>query len=289
MGDMSLPTAANPTDRDGRALRGEQGRHPGAGRDARRGTGSRHGSRFDGRHRRIRCALAEESGFGWPVVLKPDIGCNGSGVSGWCRMRPALVGGGGWVSATACSCCCSGSCRRRARRGCSTSASRTRRKGRITSVTLKHAPFMVTGDGRVDAGGNWCSPIKRAGRLKRLYLSAARRPRRAEVPEAGQVVPLVFAGNHCKGSDLRRRGRTSITPALTRQCRPRSRATSQASTSGGSMCVTRRRRRSGGWARSFTIIEVNGAGSEATHIWDARCSLREAYAAQFSPLPRGMG
>ncbi len=27
---------------------------------------------------------------------------------------------------------------------------------------------------------------------------------------------------------------------------------------------------------------MNGAGSEATHIWDARCTLREAYAAQFA-------
>ena len=34
--------------------------------------------------------------------------------------------------------------------------------------------------------------------------------------------------------------------------------------------------------QGFTIIEVNGAGSEATHIWDARCTLREAYAAQFT-------
>ena len=31
----------------------------------------------------------------------------------------------------------------------------------------------------------------------------------------------------------------------------------------------------------FRVIEVNGVGSEATHIWDPECSLREAYAAQF--------
>lgn len=31
----------------------------------------------------------------------------------------------------------------------------------------------------------------------------------------------------------------------------------------------------------FEIIEINGVGSEATHIWDSRTSLREAYAAQF--------
>jgi hypothetical protein len=33
--------------------------------------------------------------------------------------------------------------------------------------------------------------------------------------------------------------------------------------------------------QDFEIIEINGVGSEATHIWDSRTTLREAYAAQF--------
>ena len=31
----------------------------------------------------------------------------------------------------------------------------------------------------------------------------------------------------------------------------------------------------------FRIIEINGAGSEATHIWDPRTTLRDAWRAQF--------
>jgi hypothetical protein len=31
----------------------------------------------------------------------------------------------------------------------------------------------------------------------------------------------------------------------------------------------------------FRIIEINGVGSEATHIWDPQTTLREAYDAQF--------
>jgi hypothetical protein len=31
----------------------------------------------------------------------------------------------------------------------------------------------------------------------------------------------------------------------------------------------------------FRIIEINGTGSEATHIWDPTTSLREAWRAQF--------
>jgi hypothetical protein len=33
--------------------------------------------------------------------------------------------------------------------------------------------------------------------------------------------------------------------------------------------------------RDFAIIEINGVGSEATHIWDPDTSLREVFAAQF--------
>ncbi len=40
--------------------------------------------------------------------------------------------------------------------------------------------------------------------------------RLAEVPAAGEVVPLVFTGNHCKGS-IFVNGADRITPALTRQ------------------------------------------------------------------------
>ena len=34
--------------------------------------------------------------------------------------------------------------------------------------------------------------------------------------------------------------------------------------------------------RGFSVIEINGVGSEATHIWDPACSLADAYAAQFA-------
>ena len=34
-------------------------------------------------------------------------------------------------------------------------------------------------------------------------------------------------------------------------------------------------------ATGFRIIEINGAGSEATHVWDPRTTLREAWRAQF--------
>jgi hypothetical protein len=31
--------------------------------------------------------------------------------------------------------------------------------------------------------------------------------------------------------------------------------------------------------RNFTIVEINGAGAEATHIWDRKTKLTEAYRA----------
>ncbi len=33
--------------------------------------------------------------------------------------------------------------------------------------------------------------------------------------------------------------------------------------------------------KNFKIIEINGSGSEATHIWDPAMTLRRAYATQF--------
>jgi hypothetical protein len=38
--------------------------------------------------------------------------------------------------------------------------------------------------------------------------------------------------------------------------------------------------------RGFSIIEVNGAGSEAVHAWDPRFTLRQAYAIVFAKQRR---
>ena len=86
-------------------------------------------------------------------------------------------------------------------------------EGRITSLTLKFAPS-VTGDGRSTLEA-LVRADPRAGRVPQLYLPRLA-ARQNHVPAAGEVVPLVFTGNHCKGSVFVN-GADTITPALVRQ------------------------------------------------------------------------
>ena len=218
--------------------------------------------------------LALASGFGWPMVLKPDIGCNGAGVK-LVRTPEALT-----------------AAVREYPRGVKMLVQKYvpepgeaglfyiryphEAEGRITSLTLKFAPS-VTGDGRSTLE-TLVRADKRAGKVPQLYLRRLA-ARRNEVPAAGDVIPLVFTGNHCKGSVFIN-GADAITPALAKRVdkiardipgfhfgRIDVRYASEAALRQG---------------QGFSIIEVNGAGSEATHIWDARCTLREAYATQFT-------
>ena len=147
--------------------------------------------------------------------------------------------------------------------------------GRITSLTLKSSPAVI-GDGRSSLRA-LIHADPRTGAVPHLYLDRLA-DRLDTVPTTGERVRLVFAGNHCKGS-IFRNGADQVTAALTARIdqiahalpdfhfgRFDLRYASPAALRSGS---------------GFRIIEVNGIGSEATHIWDPNTTLREAYAAQF--------
>ncbi len=97
------------------------------------------------------------------------------------------------------------------------------------------------------------------------------------MPE-GETVRLVFAGNHCKGS-LFHDGTALATDALRTTidtvCR------SLPDFHFGRVDLRYRDLASLRRGEGFRIIEINGIGSEATHIWDPRTTLRSAYRAQF--------
>ena len=218
--------------------------------------------------------LAGASGFGWPIVVKPDVGCNGNGVR--------LVASPAELEATIAA--FPHGVRLMLQRyvpepgeaGLFYIRHPHEAVGRLTSVTLKQQPAVV-GDGRSTLEA-LIRADPRAGRVAHLYLSRLA-SRLADIPPAGAVVPLVFTGNHCKGA-IFLNGADRITPALTRQVDEIARAIpgfyfGRIDVRYGSEAALR-------LGRDFTIIEVNGAGSEATHIWDARCTLRAAYAAQFA-------
>ena len=213
------------------------------------------------------------AGLSYPLVAKPDIGCNGTGVrlvadraalqrylAGFPRGASVLLqelvpdeGEAGLFYIR--------------RPG--------EARGHISSITLKYAPF-VTGDGRSTLR-ELVLADPRAGRVSHLYLPRLK-DRLDEVPRQGEVVRLVFVGNHCKGS-IFRNGASLATEALAERVDRLAQALpgfhfGRIDVRFGSLPALAR-------GEGFRVIEINGVGSEATHIWDPATSLLEAWRAQF--------
>jgi hypothetical protein len=273
-GDFSLPTAANPAITTG-GLCGESkaailGLVQG---EARAWIAPYTTIVTGGADAAAASAAMKAAGLALPVVIKPDIGCNGTGVR--------LVESDGALAAALAS----------FPRGVRLVLQRLipwegeagifyirhpdQGSGHISSLTLKSAP-VVTGDGRRSLRALILAD-PRHGRLQHLYL-ARLRERLDEVPARGERVRLVFAGNHCKGS-IFRNGAAEITPALTSMID--SIARSMPDFCFGRVDVRFRSLQGLREGRDFSIIEINGVGSEATHIWDPDTALREVFAAQF--------
>ena len=145
-------------------------------------------------------------------------------------------------------------------------------EGRIFSITRKVFP-RVTGDGRSTIAGLIASD-PRAGRIAGAYLAQTDG---ARVPAAGESVPLVEIGSHCRGT-IFLNGAHLETEALRRaidhaaQAHPGFffgrfdvRADSTAALQAG----------------RFHILELNGVSAEATHIYDPSVSVWEAYRVLF--------
>jgi hypothetical protein len=90
----------------------------------------------------------------------------------------------------------------------------------------------------------------------------------------GEEFPLVFVGNHCKGA-IFRNGAQLLTPAM--QQRFDGIAREIPDFHFGRFDVRFRSIEGLQRGDDFSIIEFNGAGSEATHIWDRDTTLWEAY------------
>jgi hypothetical protein len=209
------------------------------------------------------------AGFGYPAVAKPDLGCRGAGVRpvrseadllayleafprGEALILQQLIDAEGEA-------------------GVFYVRRPGARHGRIVSLTLKYFPH-VTGDGRTTLE-RLIRRDPRAGRVAHLYLPRLAR-RLGEVPRFGERVRLVFAGNHCRGA-IFRDGSAYATEALTR--RFDAIADSIPGFHFGRFDVRFADFAAFRRGKGFTILEFNGAGAEATHIWDSRTTLRAAW------------
>lgn len=148
-------------------------------------------------------------------------------------------------------------------------------RGQVISITLKYPPF-VKGDGQHSLRELILSD-QRAAQLTHIYFPRLQ-AQLDRVLAVGEIVPLAFAGNHCRGS-IFRNGNAYITTALTS-------ALDQilGDVDGfyyGRLDVRFRDIDALMSGEDFEIIEINGAASEATHIWDPDTRFSEVYDALF--------
>ncbi len=217
-----------------------------------------------------------EAGIDFPVVAKPDIGRNGRGVrkiSDIDALSRYLVG---FPRDTRLMLQEFSPFRGEA--GIFYVRPPGRKKGKITSITLKFFPS-VTGDGY--------STLKelilanpRAGKVPQFYLPRLSAQLERILPE-GEVFPLVFTGNHCQGA-IFRDGTQHATAALTDRIDAIAKEIDGFYFGRFDMRYDTLEALEKG--EGFTIIELNGAGSEATHIWDADMTLFGAYRVLFSQV-----
>jgi len=218
-------------------------------------------------------AALETAGIEFPFVAKPDIGCRGSGVrviataddlSAYLGAFPrgeraifqTLVADEGEAGVFYVR-----------RPGAAT--------GRIFSLTLKYFPFVV-GDGRSTLE-QLIRNDPRASRIAPIYLRRHARERQ-RVLASGEMFRLVFAGNHCRGAVFRN-GIGHVTPAMT--ARFDAIALGMPEFYFGRFDVRFASLADFKRGENFTLIEVNGAGSEAVHIWDRTTKLLDAYRTLF--------
>jgi hypothetical protein len=148
-------------------------------------------------------------------------------------------------------------------------------RGRVVSLTLKYFP-KVRGDG-THTLRELIEADPRARVIKQLYF-ARHAAHLDEVVPAGKEVRLVSVGNHCKGA-IFKNGAKDITKAMED-------AFEQVAHEMPEFYFGRFDVRFGSLegfkeGKDFFILEVNGPGSEMTHIWDADTILSEAYTTLF--------
>jgi ATP-grasp domain len=273
-GDFSLPTAANPRITTG-GLCGESKLSilDQVGPEARALLAPACGvlARPDG----VSAAEAAMARFGldYPIVVKPDVGCNGTGVR-LVKDRAALAS---YLEAfpPGETVVLQHYVELPYEAGIFYVRHPHQAHGQITSLTIKPPPVVI-GNGRATLRSLILTD-ERARLVPHLYLQRLH-DRLDSVPAHGEPVQFVFVGNHCKGS-IFSDGRDLVTPAMTESIERLARAIPE-------FCFGRIDVRFGSIASlrrgvGFRVIEINGAGSEATHIWDPATKLLDAWRAQF--------
>ena len=148
-------------------------------------------------------------------------------------------------------------------------------RGRIISITLKEFPFVI-GDGQRTLR-ELIQADERARLIAEVYFKRHEARLDRIVPQ-GEKFPLVFAGNHAQGC-IFKDGLHVLTPALSARIDEIAQSLPQYYF--GRFDIRFRDLESFQRGEGFLIVEINGAGAEATHIWDADAALSDAYRTLF--------
>ena len=148
-------------------------------------------------------------------------------------------------------------------------------KGEVFSITLKYQTY-VFGDGKSTLK-QLIEAEPRAGRLKHLYLPRHKHRLHEILPE-GEAFRLAFTGSHSRGC-IFRDGRKYITPELAKSLDQVADGLSEFHY--GRFDIKFQNIDSLMKGEDYYILEVNGASSEAAHIWDCRSSLTDVFRVLF--------
>lgn len=147
--------------------------------------------------------------------------------------------------------------------------------GFLFSITDKKFPF-VTGDGKTRVG-DLILKDPRARVIAPVYF-ARLKDQLSRVPHQGEWVALTSCGNHCQGA-IFENGEVFKSEAL--RMRIDRLAQQIPNFYFGRFDIRYRDPDSLMLGENFEIVEINGAGAEATHIWDRRATLLSAYRTLF--------
>lgn len=216
-------------------------------------------------------AARAELGFDYPFIIKPDVGQRGVGVKLIHNTEQAAA----YLRITSAPLLAQRYAPGPFEVGVFYHRSPDVLRGHIFAITEKIFPS-VTGDGMSTLEELIWRDL-RARFVADKYL-ARLGERRAEVPPAGAVIKLVEAGNHAQGC-IFRDGASLWSAALEQRLDDISRRLDGFFVGRYDLrYATPQDLRAG---RNFQIVELNGAASEATNIYDARTSLRAAYRTLF--------
>jgi hypothetical protein len=214
-------------------------------------------------------ALMAEKEIAYPAVVKPDMGCRGVGVQ-IVRNRDQLLtyldnyplGGRVIVQELV---------PYEGEAGVFYIRLPGEKKGFIFSLTLKYNPF-VQGDGKSTLR-ELIENDPRARLIKHVYLKRHEKRLDEVVPE-GQNFRLAFTGSHSRGT-IFRNGNAYITEQMRDAFEEISHEIPAFYFGRYDVRFSDYRELQQG--RGFKIVEINGAGGEATHIWDRKTPILEAY------------